>query len=385
VEFINTTTSPIGSIGAIAYTQAGNLALMQLTAITGLWGVTFLVSWLAPIVNWAWERSFAWEKIRRGLTLYVGVMLLVLAYGQARLAFAPDPADTVRVAGIVAVDYLEGLEEINQAMDEDWPAFRSIADARHTVYFEQTIREAQAGAQIVVWPEMAAPVAEEDEADLVAQAQAVARQEGIYLVMPMLVRNRADRPYENKLLVLDPAGQVAIEHYKYGGRGMEGNRLQGDGQLQTVATPFGTLSAIICWDTDFPGTVLQAGRNGTDILISPSLEFRELDPTHAYMAMARAIENGVSMVRVADNGLSVAYDPYGRGLAAVDHFTAGQRVLLAQVPTAGVNTLYPIIGDLFGWLAVAGFLASIVIGLVRGRRKTLAEAPLSEEDLAAAH
>lgn len=385
MEFINTVTNPIGSIGVTAYTQAGNLALMQLTAITGLWGVSFLIAWLAPIVNWAWERSFAWSAIRGGVAVYAGILLLVLGFGQARLAFSPPPADTVRVAGIVAVDYLEDLDALNQAMAEDWRAFREMANARPPVYLEQTVREARAGAKIVVWPEMAAPVAEEDEGDLVAQAQGVARQEGIYLVMPMLVRNQEDRPYENKLLVLDPAGQIVMEHFKYGGRGMEGNRLQGDGVLQTVETPFGTLSAIICWDTDFPNTVLQAGKNGTDILVSPSLEFRELDPTHAHMAMARAIENGVSVVRVADNGLSVAYDPYGRSLAAVDHFTGGERVLLAQVPTAGVKTLYPIIGDLFGWLAAAGFLSLIVIGVVRGGRLEVAEAPLSEEELAAVH
>jgi apolipoprotein N-acyltransferase len=38
--------------------------------------------------------------------------------------------------------------------------------------------------------------------------------------------------------------------------------------------------------------------------LSPSLEFKEMGFMHAQMATMRAIENGVAMVRVADNGLS---------------------------------------------------------------------------------
>jgi apolipoprotein N-acyltransferase len=114
--------------------------------------------------------------------------------------------------------------------------------------------------------------------------------------------------------------------------------------------------------------VIQAGRNGTDILFTPNLVFREVDPVFAQMSIMRGIENGVSVVSVADGGLSVVADPYGRILAATDHFTAGERVVVAQVPTQGVWTLYPYIGDLFGWLCIAGLAALIIWAVVRGRR-----------------
>ena len=149
---------------------------------------------------------------------------------------------------------------------------------------------------------------------------------------------------------------------------MEGNRVDGDGILRTASTPFGVLSGAICWDMDFPGTIIQAGRNGTDIMLSPSLEFRAISPIHGHMAVLRGIENGTSVVRVADNGLSVISDPYGRILAQMDHFTAGERVIVAQVPTRGVSTIYAIIGDLFGWLAIAGFIVMVVWGVVNWRR-----------------
>jgi apolipoprotein N-acyltransferase len=83
--------------------------------------------------------------------------------------------------------------------------------------------------------------------------------------------------FENKLIVLEPAGSVALEHYRYGGQMFEPFK-PGDGVLRTVDMPFGRLSGVICWDTDFQGTMRQAGRNGTDLLLSPSLEWRGIDP-----------------------------------------------------------------------------------------------------------
>ncbi|NIN67368.1 MAG: hypothetical protein GTO63_22240 [Anaerolineae bacterium] len=41
---------------------------------------------------------------------------------------------------------------------------------------------------------------------------------------------------------------------------------------------------------------------------------------------------------------------------------------VAQVPTQGVFTSYSVIGDLFGWSAVIGFVAIIVLTLARRRR-----------------
>jgi apolipoprotein N-acyltransferase len=73
-------------------------------------------------------------------------------------------------------------------------------------------------------------------------------------------------------------------------------------------------------------------------------------------------------VRIADNGLSIVSDPYGRILAATDHFRADERLVVAQVPTRGVFTLYSVIGDSFAWLCVAGILALIFWGIVRGRQ-----------------
>lgn len=372
MDFISATTNPMGSLGAYAYALNDNLVLLQLLSITGMWGITFLVSWFASVVNWAWERSLAWHEIRRGAAIYAGVLLVVMLYGSARLTFAPLVTGTVRVHGFTAVDMRKNWGELKRIIVRDgWQAMRQKTAEYQNRYFEGTVREARAGAQIVLWPEMAVMVAKEDEPAFIARAQQIAREESIYLAMAIgTVYQDDSSPWENKLIVVDPAGKIVLEHYKYGGQMLEGFK-PGDGVLRTVETPFGTLSGIVCWDTDFPATVSQAGRNGTDILLSPSLDFRAIDPMHAYMAIYRAIENGVAVVRQSDNGLSVVADPYGRVLAAVDHFTASERVTVAQVPAkAHVFTIYSVIGDLFGWLTVVGFVVVAVWAVARGRKAT---------------
>jgi apolipoprotein N-acyltransferase len=368
MSYIGAKANPAGSIGGTAYFQYGNLALLQLLSITGMWGIVFLVNWFGPVVNWAWERGFAWKEIRRNALLYAVIMLAVLLYGGARLAYAPEPSGTVRVHGFTAVDMRrEMLPKLHEAKKQDWQTYRQMSMEIQELYLEGTVREARAGAQIVHWPEMAVNLSKEDEADFIVRAQQIAQDERIYLVMAYAAGFQDGSPFENKLLIIDPAGDVVLEHFKYGGAQLDG-AVPGDGVLRTVETPFGTLSGIICNDTYHEEKVAQAGRNGTDILFSPTLGYRQTDPIQAHMAMFRAIENGVTHVRQADNGLSIAVDPYGRVSATMDHFNSTERVMVAQVPILSTFTIYPYIGDLFAWLAIAGFLAITAWVVVRGRR-----------------
>jgi apolipoprotein N-acyltransferase len=138
--------------------------------------------------------------------------------------------------------------------------------------------------------------------------------------------------------------------------------------VQTADTPYGTLSGIVCWDADFPMVVRDAGKNNADILLLANGDapghFRE----HAQMAIFRAIENGVSLVRMDARGYALATDPYGRVLAMVDIGVAEEPIMAAKVPTKGVFTIYPIIGDLFGWLTVVGFVVLASWVIIQGRQ-----------------
>lgn len=107
-----------------------------------------------------------------------------------------------------------------------------------------------------------------------------------------------------------------------------------------------------------------------DILLNPSMENDYAGMFwHIRFAPFRAIENGVSVVRPTAGGISVVTDPYGRVLASMNHYTTQDRVMVAYVPTQGVRTIYGMVGDLFGWLNVIGFVLIAGWAILRGRRQ----------------
>lgn len=364
-EFVTLTINPMGTFGSVAYSQYGNLPLMQLVSVTGLSGLTFMISWFASTVNWIWERSFSWPAVRRSVAVYAAVTGSALLYGGARLVFHPPSAGTMQIACFS----LRGLgADFRSLARDDGVALRQKTGDVHDRYFDETRRQAESGAQLILWPEAAGICASEDEAALIERGRQLAREQQIYLAMPLFIQIlESHQPPENKLIVVDPAGDVVLEHYKYGGNQFEGSVL-GKGDLQTFQTPSANVGGVICWDMDFPRIMSQAGRNGTDILLAPANDWEAVSTTHAHMAVFRAIENGVSLVRQAKNGLSIATDPYGRTLSKMDHFTASERLMVAQVPTTGITTVYSVIGDLFAWVTVFGFPLLVYLAIIGSRR-----------------
>jgi apolipoprotein N-acyltransferase len=362
LEFSFIHFNPLGTWGATGFTQYGVLPLMQLASLTGMIGITFLMGWFASVANWAWENRSRVGEIRGGLATFGVVLAAVFLFGFLRLNLAPtsETEETIRVAGITAVS---GFDY------PDYADFLLAIDSIRNTYFGATAREAQAGAKVIVWPELSGSGPVADDAPFIARAQEVARQNGIYLTLPLgsIYPPETGKPRENKLLLIDPAGGIVIEHVKYGGNMIEGS-LRGDGKLQTVTAPFGVLSGVICWDMDYPAVIQQAGQNGTGLMLVPSSDWFEIDPVHSQMAVFRAIENGMSLVRQTHGGLSIAVDPYGRVLAQTDFFGAKDRTMVAQVPVRHVATLYTAFGRWLEWLCVAGFLFVVARALIARRQ-----------------
>jgi len=366
LEFFYIAGSPLGSFGASAYTQSALLPLIQLTSITGMWGITFLLAWFAGVVNWAWENEFEWTNIKTGIMAFGGVIVAILIFGTVRLLTAPDYQETFRVAGITVAEIR--MEELVPLYHDDPEHFRNVTIGIHQDYLAQTLEQTQAGAQIVVWPELAGIGVEEDVQTLIADAQALAQEEGIYLIAPTFVfyPDEEDRPAENRLLLITPDGEVVIDHVKFGGNIIEGS-LAGDGVLQIVETEIGTVSGVICWDSDYPGIMTQAGQNDVDVMFVPAHDWKAIVHIHADMAVFRAIENGYVLVRQAEQGMSIITDAYGRKIVSMNHFTASERVMVAEIPAQSVSTIYGKTGDWFGMLCGLGFIATGVWAVIRWR------------------
>jgi apolipoprotein N-acyltransferase len=366
--------------GAAPYSQYGNLALLQMISVTGLWGVTFLIGWLAPVCCAVWESGWESPAARRSARLFASVLGVTLFLGEARLALAPPTGPTVRIASFsrpligtdttrAAFSHLTAHTETEADLDEIVRRQNAQADS----LLEHAALEARAGAKIVFWGETNARAFREGEAALIERGREVARANHIYLGMALGTWDRARKPpRENKFVLITPAGAVAWQYVKtHPVPGSESRTVAGDGRLRWLDSPFGRLTTAICYDADFPALVAQAGVARGDILLDPADDWQAIDPLHTRMASFRAIEQGVNLVRQTSNGRSAAYDYEGRVLAEADDFRARDRSMVAQVPIRGVRTVYSMIGDVFAWVCLLGLvvLAAGAVGRKSNARR----------------
>jgi apolipoprotein N-acyltransferase len=363
--------------GSAAYSQYGNLALLQVLSVTGLWGITFLIGWFAAVCNWLWEEGLDAKRARRGAWLCVGTIAAVMLLGGARLALFPPSSQTVRVASISKRKVEPGLSDAvsermfqGKATSEDMVVIQRWATAMDDDLLSRAEREMQAGAKIVFWGETNAPIMKEDEAAFVRRGGDLASKYHVYLGMALGVWNRGTTPpLENKLVLIQPNGHVAWEYNK--ARPVPGPeaalQVRGDGKLRALDTPYGRMSSIICYDGDFPQLLAQAGTLRTDVVIDPSNDWRAIDPWHTQMVSFRAIEQGFNLIRQTSQGLSAAFDYQGGRLAAMDHYQTTDYAMISQVPTRGVRTIYSRLGDWFAWVCLVGLAFLTVLSLRQER------------------
>jgi len=130
---------------------------------------------------------------------------------------------------------------------------------------------------------------------------------------------------------------------------------------------------LICWESFFPEVVGRLVRDGADFLINITNEEPVGDTSAPYHIWAlnvfRAVEYRVSIVRAANTGISGFIDPFGRIVGTVqqegrDTFVSG--FLTRDVPVRGAPTFYGAQGDVFAWSTVAVLLG---VGVMVGFRR----------------
>lgn len=340
--------SPLGTAyGVMAVTQYANLPLLQVISITGPYGIGFLIGGLATVVNFLWEDVSA-PKARWSFAIYAVVLAAVLIGGSLRLSFFPPVTTYVRIGGVAPSPVPKGAQ-----VD---------ANAVRGELFAKTEQAAQAGAQVVVWSENAVVLSTADRPAFLSQAAQTARRLKIYLDVADNVPKLKDETH-----MFGPSGAELWTYEKaHPIPGME-PYAPGDRKVPVINTPFGRIANVICYDADFPA--LFTGVDA-DIMLVPGGDWPEMGRTHTlHMASLRAIENGFSLFRQDVNGLSAAFDYQGHVLGMQDTTPKGQHLLMVEVPTRGVTTIYRVIGDVFAWLCVVGSLVMIAFGLLGRRAK----------------
>ena len=338
---------------SLAHSQVEYLSLIQIVSITGMGGLVFLIYWFAATVNRIWESGFDWTLAKRDGSIVLGTLILVLVYGDTRLAFANSQGDTLQVAMInLQRNRLESLDNFQPDIVRD--------------LFAASQKAVGADAKLIAWSEANADIPLDYEDELIELGKQFATDNQVFLFMSFRSFSTLSLN-ENKTIGISPSGDVVVDYLKSNlVPGIEAQTKKGDGEIATANINDIRTGHVICYDMDFPSFIQQAGKRDVDILIAPSSDWREIRFFHAASARFRAVENGCSLVRPTIQGVSIATDPYGRVLAYHDYYSNTPRLLVVGVPSRGVRTLYAMCGDLFSLICIVLFLALIGIAYLKG-------------------
>jgi apolipoprotein N-acyltransferase len=350
-----------GSVGVLAHTQLDNLPLVQLAALTGIGGITFLVALGSGLAAAAWRSGLM--AVRADLALFGLLLVGALLYGQLRLG-SPAPGTPVRVGAVISPVTHTDLRAAFANAD----ALRPLDDE----LFARSARAADLGAKVVVWNELATLVSADGESGLDARGRAFARERAVMLVMAYGVVQSV-RPLHdaNKYRVYLPDGTMADEYLKR-------HPVPGDpdeaGTAHARVVDFGgtRYSGAICYDYDFPEIARDNARDGAGLVLVPSSDWRGIDPWHPLMARMSAVADGLTMVRPVRGATSIASDQFGRVLGSslrADGENDGAMVV--AVPGERVPTVYASTGEVVPLVALA-FSVLAVVQFLRPRRVTQA-------------
>lgn len=376
IEYIIYLIYPILGGLSDAYTQFQNLYLLQIVTITGIYGITFIMYWTAAMVIWIWNNRSNQKVLRKYVTVFASVIGLIFIYGIVMYHFVGNPKESARIAGVtVPVSHLlNDDEDVYATFYTDTFTDENVTNTQDKLasvtdeLFIKTKQEAEAGAKIVFWSELNGAVLKQDEAALLQRASTTAKEEGIYLIVSLLVKTPYESLKENKTVVFNPQGEQVAEYFKYG-RSIGELCQKGDGELQSFDTEYGKLATFICSDMAFASKIQQAGKSNVDILLVPASDWREMTLLATKTAIVRAVENGSNIIRHTNKGMSIVADNRGNILAQTNYFQSDTKTLAAQVITNGRFTLYSHVGNIFVYLCGIYVLGSFIIPKCQNRRR----------------
>lgn len=350
--WIQYTFTPGSSWGVLAHTQLDNLPLVQVAALTGVGGITFLVALGSGVAAAGWSSGV--KAVRTDMAVFGVLLGSALLYGQVRLS-NPAPGAPVRVGALTSPVTHTEFRASYQNVD----TLRLLDDE----LFARSARAVELGAKVVVWPEVATLMTRTTEPAVVARGQAFAKAHGVLLMMAYGVFETAQPTpasfYVNKYRLYGPDGSVLDEYVKRHPVPGDPNSA-GTAHARVVAFDGVTISGGICYDYGFPEIARDNANEGAGLALVPSSDWQGIDPEHGRMALMNAVAVGLPMVRPVRAATSIASDQYGRVLHSLRADAGGDGVMVVAMPTERVPTLYARTGELLPLVALAFCMLAVI-------------------------
>jgi apolipoprotein N-acyltransferase len=343
------------------YALAYYLPLVQAADIAGVYLISLAIIAVNMLIYASITRRLTKSDDRARLSrlVAVAVIMALYIYGIARIRElkSQTPAEDLAV----------GLIQGNITKDVKWN--RDGLQLSFDRYFTLSQSAVNDGAELLVWPETAIPTYLAQEPENMARVKAFVDAIDVPLLTGVVYYNTI-RPreyvYYNSAILLEPKkpdyqlyNKVHLvpmsERIPFSGkyRILKDIHLgQADFSSGDSMTVFSTngikFSTLICFESVFPGYTREFARLGAKFLVVITNDMwfgrTSLFEQHAMMAVLRAIENRLPVVRAANTGISMAADKTGRILAKSGVFK--EEYLVVTIHPEESKSVYNNIGDI---------------------------------------
>lgn len=344
----------------LGYFLAGSATLRQGADLAGVPGLSFLLSLSGVSVCIAAGRlaDSRYGKAAVGLVPAAAAVAFLSLYGRHPVI---KTADTLLPEMKVAV----AQGGIDQSVK--WDPQRQAGTIG--IYAELTREARDAGAQVVVWPETAAPFFYGWEAELSRKVDEIAAGNGIPVVFGAPWYDPADGgKYFNSVFHMDARGVVIGRYDKrhlvpFGEyiplrsvlfflKKLTAGEEDFSAGTRTALFRIGDrlVAASVCYEALFPALIRDGVRGGAGWLVNVTNDAWFGDTVaplqHLAMARMRCVEFRRPMVRAANSGISAVIGPDGGIVASLGLFRRG--VLVASLRPGAQETTYAKTGEIFG-------------------------------------
>lgn len=352
-EFLLFLFSPDGTAASIAYSQSDLLAVIQIASITGVLGITFLITLFPSVVALCWMNFNSRKNLVLIFSFSVILIISVLVFGIIRVS-STEKCLSVKVGLVV-------LEESNHTISKNFNQKKEKETVN--LYVEEISNLTEQGAEIVVLPERAFNMNKELQKEFTGKLTPVAKNGNALLIAGYT--NYTGENDRNSALVIDSQGNVLANYDKnHLVTGLERQFMPGKGASVIISDQF-KLGTAICKDLDFPDFIRDYGKAGVNLVCVPAWDFEVDAWLHSRMAILRGVENGFSEIRAARQGFLTISDCYGRVLHKADCSGGNKSSLIGTIKLQRKNTIFTHYGNWFGYLNLFLALALIIVTIIR--------------------
>ncbi len=324
---------------------------LQGASLAGTYGLSLwaLLIGTAPAF-WLQKRCFSRFLISLALIFGLGAPLCV--YGNWRLEHQPQPQREIKVR-LVQPAIPQNMKWNPQTLAQNF-----------NEYIDMSRLPGQDGVDFVIWGETASPYALDLDLNALKAAASAAPKNGYLITGLVRYEQTTDQPYipVNSLFVLNRQGEIAAVYDKFhlvpfgeyiplrtylpdSVRPLTNTISDfkpGPGPQKLSLAGYPDLGALICYEIIFPHQIVPP-LNPPSWVVNITNDGWYGDSAGPYQHLVatrlRAIEEGISIIRVANTGISAIISPYGSVLASIP---LNQKAILdAGVPIyTNLSTIY---------------------------------------------